>query len=96
MVLQGVAESIPVPGVAITVKIATGLVETCDVRLFFYSTLFHSSMRRVQESNAALEGAEDLKDRITKVMEALVRGLEGKKAEDIEERLKKDIKSLGR
>ncbi|KAF9059219.1 hypothetical protein BDP27DRAFT_1431637 [Rhodocollybia butyracea] len=75
-VLEMVAEQIPVPGVAIAIKLAKNLIQMCE------------------DSHATLEQAEILKKRIKNLAIILVNELKGKKAEEIEEKLRKDIEQL--
>ncbi|KAF8074034.1 hypothetical protein FPV67DRAFT_1666763 [Lyophyllum atratum] len=51
-------------------------------------------IKACEESHATLERAEELKLRIRTLVTALVNELKGKKAEDIQEKLKEDINSL--
>ncbi|KAF9065645.1 hypothetical protein BDP27DRAFT_45443 [Rhodocollybia butyracea] len=75
-VLEAVAEQIPVPGVAIAIKMANNLIRTCE------------------NSHATLEQAEVLKKRIKNLAIILVNELKGKKAEEIEGKLRTDIEQL--
>ncbi|KAF9059220.1 hypothetical protein BDP27DRAFT_1453431 [Rhodocollybia butyracea] len=75
-VLEAVAENIPLPGVAIAVKLAKNLIQMCE------------------DSRTTLEQAEILKKRIKNLAIILVNELKGKKADEIEEKLQKDIEQL--
>ncbi|KAF9062406.1 hypothetical protein BDP27DRAFT_1483246 [Rhodocollybia butyracea] len=68
-VLEAVAEQIPVPGVAIAIKMANNLIRTC-------------------------KATEVLKKRIKSLAIILVNELKGKKAKEIEEKLRTDIEKL--
>ncbi|KAF9065631.1 hypothetical protein BDP27DRAFT_1450107 [Rhodocollybia butyracea] len=74
--LEAVAEQIPIPGVAIAIKMAKKLIQTCE------------------NSHATLQQAEVLKRRIKNLAVILVNELKGKKADEIGEKLRKDIEQL--
>ncbi|KAF9065646.1 hypothetical protein BDP27DRAFT_1424624 [Rhodocollybia butyracea] len=76
VILEAVAENIPVPGVAIAIKLAKTLIQMCE------------------DSYATLKQAEVLKKRIKNLAVILVDELKEKNAEEIGEKLRKDIEQL--